>query len=991
MRGDAVVPTDPVNVWYAQGSILVEAGGRLMNDADRWGRLLTHLRPSRFAAAIGRGRQASRIAIVCFGVDELLQAGASQNLASHARAIRERLSEASRYLGVRLPVYVLFTRTDRVPYFADFVRNFTTQEAQQVIGATLPVTSDAGGSWAEQESKRLNETFGRLIHSLSLRRIDVLQREQQENLRANAYEFPRELRKAAEPAVQFLIDVFRPNQLGVNPLLRGVYFTGVRPVLVRDSGAGDALAQGGGGLRNDAGATSVFSPAAARQAPQPVARGGERKLPQWVFLPRLFSEIILRDELASRITGGGARVDILRRILIGSVAAACLVFAFGLTFSWANNSALLRDSRNAVQAAREVGAVPGAPVEESLLKLDELRLQTEKVAQWKTSGRPLSYAWGLYTGDKVEPILTSLYFDRFENMLWRDTREKMNSYLQGLPDTPDENSDFGKAQDALAAHLITSSEHRRSTSEVLTPALLGFWATGETSDTSRARAARQFEYYANALQRSNPYDLQPDAALVTKTQGFLRKFGPQAYYRVLIATANSSAPSKQYSGPRDYVRNDYVVPGAFTLDGYKQVNARIDNVDALFARYEWVYGAPPEKPERAALVRMYENEYVSRWHTYLESGSVADFASPTDGATKLRMLGELNSPIVNMLAVASRETDMDSTSRIGKAFKPLRVTVPANDPRGPGANLVEYLGQLGMLSTQLGMLEGATPDAMATAANFARGIGVKESGVAASMISTDEGSRTAGLIQRILTQPGARALSLVTELPKAEMNADARAFCETFRPLAGMYPFAANGRDAPSRAVTAVFQRGEGSLWSLYSKRLEPYFNTLGLERTRGRTNQDFAKFFLRAAEFSNSLYTDKGDGPLISFFFRPYSYPAGANEIVLEVNGSAYTFRQNANNFQPVGWRPDATRPTRLTARSGGNVVFTAEAEGEWSIFRIFAGTTWREAGNNQRVVWKVPNRPDSLVADVLLDTKPVLKPGYLGDLAACPPRILN
>lgn len=144
-RGDAVVPTDPVNVWYAHGTVLVEAGGRLLEDETRWRRLVRHLLPSRLAAALGRGRQAPRFAILCVACDEFLKPGATQSLPVTARQLRARLAEVSQQLGVTLPVYVLFTRADRVPFFTDYVRSFTSEEAEQVLGVTLPLQADSGG------------------------------------------------------------------------------------------------------------------------------------------------------------------------------------------------------------------------------------------------------------------------------------------------------------------------------------------------------------------------------------------------------------------------------------------------------------------------------------------------------------------------------------------------------------------------------------------------------------------------------------------------------------------------------------------------------------------------------------------------------------------------------------------------------------------------------------------------------------------------------
>jgi type VI secretion system protein ImpL len=69
-RGD-VFPTT-VNVWYAQGTVFVEAGGALLEQPDRWLRMLRHFRPRRLAAALTGKPQAPRLALVCFPCDELL-------------------------------------------------------------------------------------------------------------------------------------------------------------------------------------------------------------------------------------------------------------------------------------------------------------------------------------------------------------------------------------------------------------------------------------------------------------------------------------------------------------------------------------------------------------------------------------------------------------------------------------------------------------------------------------------------------------------------------------------------------------------------------------------------------------------------------------------------------------------------------------------------------------------------------------------------------
>src|SRR5439155_8652432 len=143
----------------------------------------------------------------------------------------------------------------------------------------------------ERQSQRLTQHFTRLYTSLALDRLRVLARAVDSEQRALAYEFARELRKLAPAATQFLVDLCRPNPLRPSPFLRGFYFVGVRPIV--DEGAGEPMAAPS--ALAPAGATMVLAGpvAAAVRAPAMFSGSGARRKPQWVFLDRVFSDVIL--------------------------------------------------------------------------------------------------------------------------------------------------------------------------------------------------------------------------------------------------------------------------------------------------------------------------------------------------------------------------------------------------------------------------------------------------------------------------------------------------------------------------------------------------------------------------------------------------------------------------------------------------------------------------------------------------------------------------
>src|SRR5271169_4269616 len=257
-RDTEVLPTSAANIWYTRQAIFVDPAGGMMGQADRWRRLVKLLQPARFSAAIGKRAQAPRAAIVCFDCENFLQPGASETAVSAARRLSVRLQEVSQLLGISFPVYVLFTKVDRISFFAEFVRAMSKDEVAEVLGATLPLRSLNAGVYAGEETRRLTKAFDEIFYSLAERRILLLPRENENDKLPGIYEFPRELNKLRTLLVQFLVDLARPSHLGTNPFLRGFYFTGVRPVVVDDVVAARSMAVEASETDLNSGATQIF-------------------------------------------------------------------------------------------------------------------------------------------------------------------------------------------------------------------------------------------------------------------------------------------------------------------------------------------------------------------------------------------------------------------------------------------------------------------------------------------------------------------------------------------------------------------------------------------------------------------------------------------------------------------------------------------------------------------------------------------------------------
>ena len=684
-QSGGVTPTDRANIWYARGALFVEAGGGLLGDARLWRTLIgkVHARHS----MVGKRPQPARAAVVFYDCENFTRSGALEAAASSARALRARLGEFCESFGIKLPVYVLFTKLDRVPFFTEYVRNFSNDEAKQALGITLPIVgAHQEGAYAEEQAARLTASFDRLFQSLADARIEFLAREIDPSKLPVEYEFPREFRKIRDLAVRFLVDVCRPSQLAIGPFLRGLYFSGVRPITVNDAGPIQPSAQRHvAGVGAGIAATSIFAKLSNPPTPAfaPRAVTGTRRVPQWMFLSRFFNDVLLADQSAMIAVGSSMRASRGHRILLSAGAATCLFVALLLTVSFLNNQSL---ENEITSAARAIG--PGEAVGsdfasvESLGRLNALRVVLERISLWHRTRVPLSYRWGLYVGDDIYPAGRQLYFARFKQLLFAQTQSNDFDFLSGLPASGPE---YQPTYDALKAYLITTSNHDKSTQGFLAPELMRLWQTGRTADPLRAGLAKkQFDFYANELKEENPYGSDNDRAAVERARRYLANFGDApTIYANMVQAASHKTPAinfnRSFPGSERVIVDKYDVPGAFTKGGWTFMQDAIAHPEQYFGGERWVLGDyvtsnyDPVKL-RQQLKDAYYAEYIKYWTSYLKFASLVGYAGLRDASNKLNQLSGNQSTLLELFSLASNHTDVDDSS-VAAVFQPVRSVI----------------------------------------------------------------------------------------------------------------------------------------------------------------------------------------------------------------------------------------------------------------------------------------------------------------------------
>jgi type VI secretion system protein ImpL len=793
-RDGAFPPTQSVNAWYADGTVLVEAGADLAQDPSLWAQLLRRIVPRRLLAAILAGKaQSPRVAVVCFSCEGLAGSEANPDVVlSWARALRARLLEMSEKLGVRVPVYVLFTKADRIPSFQDYFWNLTEEESGRILGSTLPLLpSHDTASYSDIQSQRLSRAFGDLFRSLALKRPRFLEPEAGTVRAARAYEFPREFRKLTGNATQFLLELCKPSQLQVSPFLRGFYFVGRQEL--PSEGQAPSPVQEAPAYPAAGGATAIFDPRALQAQPgppayAPPARTGARH--RWLFLPRVLRDVVLRDDIAIGMMRGGTRVSLGRRLLLGTVTfVVLLVLVPFLLAAFVHNRGLNSRVGEALAAVEEIQdwTSPGGETADALRRLEVLRTKLDTLWTYEAGSPPLKFgAWlGLYTGSRLHPAVLDRYSDRFTSLLLSPALDSVRAEMSSLPVSPGPESDYQATYEALRAYLMATRYPERIEAEFLSTALARRWRLLQDEE-SLDLALRQFVFFGERLLPSGDFrGVSFDEGTVVRTREFLARMGQvQPFYVSLISKANQRYPPFRYQeavagSVAGALSVGQEIPGAFSAEGHRFVREQLSRPDSLLQTEEWVLGEvslPNAELVARQIDSLYEREYPRRWEELLARTSVTGFRDAGEAARRLGQLAGDDSPLTRLLMAVSNNV-FEGPESARDRFQPLNAFLP-RDSAGRvslSQSAMGYFDALDALRSAMedmarvqgparlsaveGIMAQQIPDAQGVTRQMRREMGTEP-----------QGRGVTNSLARILEQPIEGTAGLIRGAEPAELN-----------------------------------------------------------------------------------------------------------------------------------------------------------------------------------------------------------------------------
>ncbi len=1022
--------TRVANIWLAKGAIYLEIGGRVFNgDSARFAEWLAELAPKpklsptlalfaktklKFLTPPSQQPQNLRGVLVVGDMREFLRASDMSKLDRFAALVRERLDAISTHFGVTCPVYMIFSRTDQVPYFREFFGRMTENDSSQVFGALTANEAKlaAGEVWAESETRRLNAHFNQLFLRLSDRRLQALTTEPDMQARPAVYEFPREFKRSRTPLIQFLVDIFRPNPLKQAPQLRGFFFTGMRMVArSMASPGGDTQILGGNA---DAGATQIFRPEMTTVfSAASIGKPAGPLVPAWAFLTDLFNRAIPSDRpalapIAVADVKPWQRKPVIATAIIGAILVA------GFTTSWLRNWNLISRTRQQVETITAQSGLLSVP---NLQSVDDLRASLETLEESK----PWSLRWGLYSGDDVLRLGQEAYFKRLKVLFMAGADGSLvgsltqGQSLQGVP-----------LYDQLKTYVTVTTKacpvDQGLVSNVLRQAV-ATWKPGLEPQVA-VLVDRQLKYYAKVLQvqptppisfaqdqkavgsaraallSANGFEPQLNALLneVAKQLPKMRVADRVPEYTRVLAGPDEMPP--QFTKAGATLMESLIEAGNWGNSGEECVTGKKTNV---------VAGAVQSSESKKQLRDLYYLRYAQAWRTFLHSYRVLAYGSRPDAAAKLDTLSSSQSPLLMVVKLVAENTNFpqkanepsywettaqkvglgDIVGRLKKGqqkaeevqqlvtgpagltaadvtrlMQPVQVsTPPALGVLVNESNQAYVMGLRGLQQSLEAISRGSDADVLTLIPQAQQALAQARSGFR-SLADKFADTGNQGLnreLADLLEQPIKYADAVIPRNTGAfsagKQNGDLAAVCKDIGPVLSKYPFnPLSSVDVNLAEVKRVFGPGTGAIWQFQQKTLPEVVAKEGSAWVQAkpmpRVTASLLAFLSRAQQLTDVFFAggNAAATPHVSYALRRVS---DKPPILLHLDGVDM-------NTGSSGLRVEFTWPGASPAQQGaeGNLGDASlrtgfgKYDGLWGVFRLFQYADNRPLGE-KAVQW--------------------------------------
>ncbi len=444
--------------------------------------------------------------VAVIALDELASA-TPDDAEALALRLRRRTHEVFDALGWRAPLYLMFSRADRVAGFVDSFSVLPSAERAQALGVFME----------SDDPQRIRPAVDGLLSQLragAVARLPYLE----PAFRAGTFALPEQLAALAPPMEALLRRLYEPSPLGDRARVAGAYLASAAQDRAPIDPAGERVRRAFG----------------LSGRPDSAAAPGARSF----FLHELFARLLLLGSRTTERSAAGRRRH--RRTVVASLAvslgAAALIGGFSL-ISYSKNSALIASTVTLARSLQRPDTELSPSDYERLHAIVPVAARLEDLERWEVSDRPLSLRFGFYSGgDLLVPL--RLAFERPMQELFVD---RVGIELESMLGDATGSGDVATDYDVLKAYLMLTREKARLDRDFVVPVLVDVWrrrldgsAASETDLLKTLARTYVDEVARDAVRWPTPSD-----TLIQDARASLRR--RDAEYLRMVASAKKLA------------------------------------------------------------------------------------------------------------------------------------------------------------------------------------------------------------------------------------------------------------------------------------------------------------------------------------------------------------------------------------------------------------------------------------------------------------------
>jgi type VI secretion system protein ImpL len=957
--------------WFTEEAVLLDTAGRYVTqDSDRevdnagWTGFLDQLKRHR------KRRPINGVLVAISVLDLMTLDGPGR--ARHMHAIRTRITELNKRLGIRFPVYVLLTKCDLLAGFTEFFDDLGREERAQVWGVTFPYSENPDDGLG-----RLNSAYDGLVSRLNDRLFWRLSAERDPRRRAIIHGFPAQMASLGDVVGEFLAGIFESSRYDEPLVLRGVYFTS--------------------GTQEGAPIDRVMGSVARSFGLEPAAAGAFSGPGRSYFLTRLLHDVVFAE---AGLAGTSQRVERRRLWIQRAAYAAAILVTVGLTLTWsgsfAGNLTLLGDVETRIEDYDRISEEPipagyaGLPALSA--RLDAAAGIAAPYAPHRADGVPLRLGFGLYQGRRIGGAAERAYV----RMLHAEFLPAIADRLATLVRTA--ASDLDLAYELLKCYLMLGDPARLDPDNLMLIMRLDFDANWPQDAQLRGRLE---SHLAAALAAGIP-PVALDEQLIRVTRNSLTRMtlSELVYGRLRrdyeASSASGFVPSEEL-GPaveRVFSRRSGRplsdgVPALYTRLGF--FDGFLDDSRSLVDRIRaesWVLGTEQGELSRAEeeqltneLDRLYTGDFIAEWEGLLDDLQVRPFNGLADAADRVDLAAGNQSPIAGMLDALARNIRLDAPpeadgedgaeggesgaaggdedpeaaerlrrlmsgatgqdgiqrrlpgAEIMARFTPLAAIVdaPAGAP-APFDDIAAVLSDLAGALNALSVGGGDPTGAEATAQRLGVLASRQPEPVRTWLQSMAAYSRD-GL-------QGERAAETRDQLSD-RFAGDIVRMCALA--IEGRFPLVPTAEQSVTLADFARFFGPGGLMAGFFNDALAPYVDRSTEPwqwQTADGVELSFGPEVLEQFELADRVrmaFFGSGPNPETSFVLRPVALGGGLREVRLDIGGQQVTVTAGTDTSSSMRWpSPGGSQTVRVTLVTDDNRELSITEDGPWAWFRL-------------------------------------------------------